>query len=151
MSLFYLLQMLCSSSSTKNCTTDTSMLKSAWVSAPEIKSANWLIHSVLLYLFLLFIIIRVDQLWTRGLSHTTITATSSTIFSVSPWNVFIYIYTFPLTCSFQCKITINEKILVFVYRCWRPCTAGAAKPVAVGHHRWVHLPGLVIFFVYICG
>lgn len=32
---------------------------------------------------------------------------------------------------------------MLVNRCWRPCTAGAAKPVAVGHHRWVHLPGLV--------
>lgn len=38
--------------------------------------------------------------------------------------------------------------LVFEFRCWWTCSSGAAQPVAVGHHWWVHLPGRVLCSAY---
>lgn len=78
--------MLCSSFSTKNCTTDTSTPKSAWVAAYcKHNFFNILItpkHAKCIKTFFFFFF-RVDQLWIRDSSHTTITATSSTTFLVS--------------------------------------------------------------------
>lgn len=47
----------------------------------------------------------------------------------------------------------HMRIFVVVNRCWWPCPPGAAKPVALGHHWWVHLPGTVHyipFFFLMC-
>lgn len=48
-------------------------------------------------------------------------------------------------CSPRPQLSTHRlREFVFVYRCWWPRTSGAAKPVAVGHHWRVHLPGRVL-------
>lgn len=101
---FFKRQMLCSSFCIKNFTTDTSMPKSAWVAAQyKHHFVNILIspkHAEcvkIVFLFICFSIIRADQLWIRDLSHTTITATSSTTFLVSGMIILCVL----LACSYQ--------------------------------------------------
>lgn len=154
MSLFpcNLLQMLCSSSSIRNCTTDTSTLKSAWVTLRTLISLYRLLrnlqnvwkHFQYFVVNIVFLIIRVDQLWTRGLSRTTTTATSSTTFSVSHWMFSIFFsHLYFSVLSYRWWKTSDVRMFMIVNRCWWPRPSGAAKPVAVGHHWWVHLPGTV--------
>lgn len=124
------LQMPCFSFSTKNSITDTSTLKSAWVAAKyEQSSVSFLSLSKKLSRIWLekniFCIIRVDQLWTRDLSPTTITATSSTTFSVRS-TYCPYIFSDPLVQEQQLyEIIVDSKQMLMGRPHWSCQTSGS--------------------------
>lgn len=148
----YLLQMLCSSSSIRNCTTDTSTLKSAWVSAQYehlavsllvTEEQNVWIPSQNFVVNIVFFIIRVDQLWTRGLSRTTTTATSSTTFSVSYQKV-VYIFLSPAVISVKlqrmkeefCENVCVCKQMLMALHHWSCQTSGSGTSLMSSSTRY---------------
>lgn len=140
----FIVQMLCSSSSIKNCTTGTSTPKSAWVAA-QFK------HNFFYILVTQKSCKRFENmLFCDHQGGPTLDQRFESYYNYC--NLFNYILSkgddYCARCPHLQLSTYTWPEFVFVYRCWWPCTSGAAKPVAVGHHWRVHLPGRALSSIY---
>lgn len=151
------LQTQCSSSFIRSCTTDTFMLKSAWVTVQYqlMLSTSWPVTEKPALICAEFHFVNYCfLLYNQG--GPTLDQRFESYYNYC--NLFNYIlskfqeyWIHFLRDNKPWKVS-HRRVFVLVNRCWWPSPPGAAKPVAVGHHWWVHLPGkknILTFVMYL--